>query len=228
MGCGGRSSNRLASQPGGLRVAAAGPDHLGVSPTSIIENDLLRRLEALPYDFCASAQTDLAQVGSVAFGDGQRFVKRGRIHVLLHRGPAVVVDGAQDVAESREIDDAFGKIGEHTHTDGFYKRDSFGFDFRLDQSVYAFEVEKAYAMVMPTDETPSPPWQSDRCRDKGLCGARFSVLCRAFEPDIPESIVNSSPRQCTKCGAFTMCSPLRCSPPTMSVRKGSECAFGST
>ena len=104
-----------------------------------------------------SPQTDLTQVGAVSFGDGQRFVERSRIHILLDGGPAVIVDFAQDVANSREIDDAFGKVGKHTHTDSFDKRDFFGFDFRVDQSVYAFEVEIAYAMVMPTDETLSPP-----------------------------------------------------------------------
>ena len=59
--------------------------------------------------------------------------------------------------KSREIDDAFGKIGEYTQADSFDKRDFFGFHFRAHQPVYTFEVEIAYAMVMPTDETPSPP-----------------------------------------------------------------------
>src|SRR5688500_2263970 len=49
------------------------------------------------------ADANLTQIGARALGDGERLIKRRRVHVLLDNGPTVEVDLGQHVTKSQEI-----------------------------------------------------------------------------------------------------------------------------
>ena len=101
--------------------------------------------------------TNLAQIGARALGNGKRFVERRRIHVLFNNSEAIVVDVTQHIPERKEIDRTLGWLNEHIHTHGCSERDIFGFDFLPYILVNTLKMQVGNPLVMSAHEVYRVP-----------------------------------------------------------------------